>query len=127
MKKARITTALVLAVLMTASLGCVSLVRTPPPSHHPVDMRPGVPFRGAVWIEGHYAYRYGNYVWMPGRYMKPPYENAIWVPGSWKNHRRGWKWEEGRWEKRHMRDRDDRQYEHHDGDRDERRDGYRHY
>jgi hypothetical protein len=127
MKYARIPTALVLAVLVTASFGCVGLVNTPPPAHHPVDMRPGAPFRGAVWVEGHYTYRYGNYVWVPGRYEKPPYENAIWIPGSWKKHHRGWKWEEGRWEKRHMRDGDNRRYEHHDEDRDDRQDGYRHY
>jgi len=117
MKKVGIATALALVMLLTPLAGCVGTVRTPPPSHHPVDMRPVAPFSGAIWIEGHYAYRHGNYVWVPGRYMRPPHEKSVWVPGYWKEHRRGWKWQEGHWEKGHMRDRDDR----HDDDRDDYR------
>jgi len=45
--------------------GCAATVGTPPPPHH-VEVRPlVVPSAGAVWIDGHYIYRHGDYVWEP--------------------------------------------------------------
>ncbi|MEI9974771.1 MAG: hypothetical protein WDO73_23630 [Ignavibacteriota bacterium] len=32
--------------------------------------------------EGFYDYRGGRYVWVPGRWMRPPRAHAVWVPGG---------------------------------------------
>jgi hypothetical protein len=84
----------VLALLMTTLVGFMAYVEAPPPPH-PVKVRPAIPFATAVWIDGHYAYRRGRYVWVPGGYVRAPHPRAHWVPGRWKKHRRGWKWNEG--------------------------------
>ena len=37
------------------------------------------PYRGAVWIAGHYEWRGGRYVWIGGYYDYPPRHGAYWV------------------------------------------------
>lgn len=96
MKTARLLMAAALVVGMATFTGCGVTVRTPPPPYH-VEVRPVVPFAGAVWVDGYYTYRHGKYVWVTGRYMKPPHAGAKWVPGHWQQHRRGWKWHKGYW------------------------------
>jgi len=83
-------------VLSTLS-GCTTVVRTPPPPAQ-VEIRPAPPFRGAVWISGHWNYKHGNWVWVPGHWKSPPWPKAIWVPGHWKKTPRGWKWAPGHWQ-----------------------------
>jgi hypothetical protein len=96
MKSSRIKTALMLAAFMTGLAGCVGYVSTPPPAAR-VEVLPVIPFAGAVWVGGHYEHRHRGYVWLPGRYVKPPHRGAHWVPGHWQNHRRGWRWHKGYW------------------------------
>jgi len=96
MKRASIITAMALIVIATIFAGCAVTVRTPPPPAL-VEVRPVVPFVGAVWIGGYYTYEHNRYVWIPGRYAKPPRRDMHWVPGYWKEHHRGWKWTQGYW------------------------------
>ena len=96
MKNISLITAAALIVLMTSLSGCAASVRTPPPPAL-VEVRPVVPFHGAIWIDGYYDHRHGRYTWVPGRYMNPPHRGAVWVPGHWQQHRRGWKWKKGYW------------------------------
>jgi hypothetical protein len=81
---------------MTFLGGCAATVSTPPPTAL-VEVRPVVPFYGAVWIDGCYEHRHNRYVWVPGRYVRPPHPRAAWVPGHWQQHPRGWKWNRGYW------------------------------
>jgi len=89
-------TVVALVMFLAIFTGCAVTVRTPPPPVR-VEARPVVPFRGAVWVDGYYTHRHGQYVWVPGRYMKPPRAGAAWVPGHWNKHPRGWKWVPGYW------------------------------
>jgi hypothetical protein len=95
----RILFALMTTLFIMFLSGCAATVGTPPPPHH-VEVRPLVPFTGAVWIDGHYIYRHGGYVWEPGRYVKPPYPGSAWTPGYWEKHHRGWRWQKGHWDRK---------------------------
>ena len=96
MKTIRIMAGAGLTVLMIFIGGCAVRVATPPPPAL-VEVRPAVPFYGAVWIDGYYAYRHNSYSWVPGRYVRPPHRGSAWVPGYWHQDRRGWKWRKGYW------------------------------
>lgn len=104
MKTFKILTAAALMALMISLSGCAARVGVPPPvlvSEPPppgvVEVRPPIPFSGAVWIGGYYEHRNHRYHWVPGRYAKRPHPRARWVPGRWKHYRRGWGWHEGHW------------------------------
>lgn len=62
--------ALMIIVLATLA-GCTTVIRTPPPPAR-VEIRPGPPYGGAVWIEGHWARRHSNWVWAPGHWKRGP-------------------------------------------------------
>ena len=55
---------------------------TPPPPPI-VEVRPVIPFAGAVWIDGYWG-------WSAGRH--------VWVHGRWDHPRKGYRWEPRRWE-----------------------------
>ncbi len=104
MKTVNILAVAGLIALMTSLGGCAARVGVPPPvlvSAPPpptqVEVRPTIPFYGAVWIGGYYEHQHNSYHWVPGRYVKPPHRGARWVPGRWKHHRHGWGWHEGHW------------------------------
>jgi hypothetical protein len=52
----------------------------PPPV---VEHRWAPPYRGAVWIGGHYEWRGGQYVWVGGYYDYPPRPGARWIPAHY--------------------------------------------
>jgi hypothetical protein len=77
-------------------LGVVYITETPPPQRvEVVAVRPGAEF---VWIDGYWTWGQRAYVWVPGRWERPPRHNARWVRGRWRNDHRGWYWEPGRWQ-----------------------------
>jgi WXXGXW repeat (2 copies) len=77
-------------------------VRTPPPrprSAAVVGVRPGP---GYVWTSGYYRWGRGRrgrgrYVWMPGRWRRPPRSGAIWVAPRWRRGPGGYTFVAGRW------------------------------
>ncbi|RMI20791.1 MAG: hypothetical protein D6681_02060 [Calditrichaeota bacterium] len=75
----------------------VIVVKTAPPPVK-VVVRPARPFRGAVWIPGHWAWRHGHWVWVSGRWVKPR-KGYVWVPGHWAKRPRGWVWIPGHWKR----------------------------
>ena len=71
-------------------------VRTgPPPLRREVIVT--APGPGYVWVPGYYRYDRTEYVWVTGRYERPPRGRARWVPGHWENSRRGWFYVQGHW------------------------------
>ncbi len=95
---------LTLAIMLAGSIAATACVgasgrvyiRTGPPPVRAevVAVSPGP---GYVWVPGYYAYERGAYVWVAGRYMRPPRARARWVPGHWQRDRRGWYFVEGHW------------------------------
>jgi hypothetical protein len=88
---------------MLAAEGIVPLgavfVRTPPPrpiAVRPVGRRPG---RGWVWTGGYWTWGGGRrgYVWVPGRWRRPPRTGAVWVSPRWRRGRGGYTFVAGRW------------------------------
>jgi WXXGXW repeat (2 copies) len=50
-----------------------------------------------VWVAGHHRWNGRHYVWVRGRWVRPPHRHARWVEGRWVHERRGHYWQEGRW------------------------------
>jgi len=86
----------VVAALTLSVVGCVTVVRTGPPPAR-VEVRPVAPYPEAAWIDGHWDYRGGNWVWLQGYWERRPYPGAVWVPGHWRETPEGWKWVPGHW------------------------------
>lgn len=88
-----------LAALGAVSGGCATggvAVRfaPPPPRYAVVGVAPGP---GYVWAEGFWDWRGGRYVWVTGRWMRPPHPGAVWVPAGWVEGRRGYGFHPGHW------------------------------
>ncbi|MBV8070603.1 MAG: YXWGXW repeat-containing protein [Acidobacteriaceae bacterium] len=83
--------------LAVGSANAQVYVRTapPPPRKDVIVVRPGP---GYVWQAGYYRWDGRVYVWVPGRWLRPPqaYYHS-WVPGYWKQTPRGWVWVQGHW------------------------------
>ncbi|WP_345212980.1 hypothetical protein [Mucilaginibacter gynuensis] len=62
----------------------------------PYYNRPPVPYRGAVWVPGEWAYRSHRYVYVNGYYTQPR-RNHVYVQGHWEQTRRGHVWHKGYW------------------------------
>jgi hypothetical protein len=91
---------LVMAGAVTACSGRnVVAVRTAPRMPRPVSV--GVmgvaPGPGYVWINGYQDWRGNRYVWVPGRWVRPPRANAVWVPGRFTTRGRSQVWVGGYW------------------------------
>jgi hypothetical protein len=75
----------------------------PAPVYEPAPPPPPAPYY--VWVPGYYRYDGGRYVWVGGRYARPPYRGAAWVPGYWRHHGHdGWYYEQGHWSEGHGHD-----------------------
>jgi len=62
-----------------------------------VERRLVSPGPGFVWIPGFYRVERGAYLWVPGRWDRPPRARAVWVPARWVHDRGGWYVVEGHW------------------------------
>ena len=71
-------------------------VRTAPPVYQTevIGVAPGPEF---VWVPGYHRWEGERYVWVAGRWDRPPHPRAKWVAGRWRHDRNGWFWVEGRW------------------------------
>jgi len=94
---------------VTLTTGCVLHGRTavvvdaepPPPRYVEVDFRPGY-----IWIDGHWAYRGSQWIWMDGYYERER-PGHVYVHGSWSRRGGRWHWVEPRWQRGHGRVRRD--------------------
>lgn len=75
----------------------VEFVVLQPPAAR-VEVRVAPPGPAYVWIGGYYAWRRSDYVWISGRWDRPPQPlYRVWEPGRWVHARQGWYWVEGHW------------------------------
>lgn len=80
-----------LALTAAACGGGVHYVRRapyPPPPPRAYRVTPAPRAARVVWIDGYHDWRGRRYVWVPGRWVRPPRPNAVWIPGRW-DHRGG--------------------------------------
>ena len=68
----------------------------PPPRREIIVARP---YPDAVWIPGYYRWngRRHHYLWVRGRWARPPHAHAEWVEGHWEQRHNEWVYFEGRW------------------------------
>jgi len=107
------------AALAVPAFGQIGIFigRTPPPLRY--EMRPPAPGEGYQWIDGYWGNNGGRYVWVGGRWDRPPYEGAYWSHPHYDRYDRGWQMHEGHWD---HEDHGDHHEDHHD---DHGRDGRR--
>lgn len=93
---------LLAAVLMLGSglTGCavrsgyVAIYGPPPPRYGMLGVAPGP---GYVWTDGYYDWRGRNWVWMDGRWARPPRAGMHWEPRTWYRHGNGYRARGGHW------------------------------
>lgn len=71
-------------------------VRVGPPAPI-VERRGPPPEHGFVWIDGYQRWDGHRYVWVPGRWERPPHPHTGWVADHWVHHHEGWVLVEGHW------------------------------
>lgn len=74
----------------------VETTAAPPPApDQPVVVAPGP---GYVWADGEWQWNGYSWVWVPGRWLVPPWPGAVWVHGYWyRGPFGGWRHSPGRW------------------------------
>jgi len=100
MTKRTVLLGMVLASFIMA--GCGAHVRAygyvsappPPPRMEAYGVAPGP---GVVWIDGYWRWVGREYVWTPGRWVRPPRRGAVWESGYWEHRHDQHRWHEGRW------------------------------
>ncbi|MES1257051.1 MAG: YXWGXW repeat-containing protein [Acidobacteriota bacterium] len=60
----------------------------------PLGVAPGP---GYVWTDGYYDWQGSNWVWLDGRWARPPRPGRVWVTPYWERHGRGYRFHKGRW------------------------------
>lgn len=107
----------VLGVVTTAALALPAVAqvgiyigRTPPPLRY--EARPPMPGAGYAWVDGYWNWGSNRYVWVPGRWDRPPYQGAYWSHPHYDRYDNGWRMEQGHWD--HEDHRDHHYDEHHD-------------
>jgi hypothetical protein len=95
------TLAGVLLVSATTASACAAparlYVRVGPPAPI-IETRIVAPGPGYVWLPGYHTWDGRAYVWVTGRWERPPRPRARWVAARWaRDDRRGWYLVEGHW------------------------------
>jgi hypothetical protein len=62
-----------------------------------VETRGPAPGAGYVWVGGYHQWNGSAYVWVPGRWDRPPHPGAHWVAHRWVHRHDGWVLNEGHW------------------------------
>ncbi len=77
------------------------------PPHPPRERIVVRPYQDAVWIAGYYQWhvRHHRYIWVPGRWERPPRPHSVWVPSRWERRHNEWVFYEGRWDNERVRNR----------------------
>jgi hypothetical protein len=105
---------LIATALAFPAFGQVGIIigSAPPPLRY--ERRPPIPGEGYQWMDGYWGVDGGRYVWVPGRWERPPYPGGYWSHPHYDHYPEGWRMHEGHW------DREDHS-DHHDDHHDQRR------
>jgi hypothetical protein len=69
--------------------------RPPPPVR--AEYYGPAPGSGYVWMNGYWNMNRGSYVWVPGRWSRPPRAGAVWVSPRWDNRGGNYRFHRGYW------------------------------
>ena len=94
-KKIAMAALLALTFLPAATYAQVVVRIGPPPPI--VERRPPPPDRGSVWIGGYHRWDGQRYVWVGGRWDRPPHPGARWEAHRWVHRGDHWELREGHW------------------------------
>ena len=77
----------------------VAYADVPPPAPY-YEVRPALPYVGAVWLSGYWGWGGGRHVWVPGRWDRgrPGY---AWQPHQWRPQGNRWALSGGGWVRGH--------------------------
>jgi hypothetical protein len=84
MLKKRLLGVVFAGLLTYGAFGQEVVVRIAPP-HPVVETRTPMPSPGLVWVTGYHRWDGNAYVWIPGRWERPPQPHARWVAHHWVN------------------------------------------
>ena len=66
----------------------------PPPVEHAVAYAPAP---GYAWVDGFWDLHGTRWVWVSGRWTRPPRPGAVWARSYWEPHGRDWRFHAGYW------------------------------
>jgi hypothetical protein len=89
----------VLAGILTTQVATYAavIIKTAPPPPVSVAVVGRAPSSLYVWTPGYYKGASGRYVWVAGRWMKPPRPGMVWVAPAWQKGPNGYAFIGGRW------------------------------
>jgi len=73
------------------------IIKTAPPAPVSVAVIGRAPSSMFIWVPGYYKGVGGRYVWVAGKWMKPPRPGMVWVPPIWRQGPNGYVFVAGRW------------------------------
>jgi hypothetical protein len=98
MKSAILSGILLASSAMVACGGGYVAYRVPaPPPPYVVGAVGVAPGPGFVWADGFWDLHGGRWVWVNGRWARPPRPRAVWEPDRWERHGNNWRHHRGRW------------------------------
>jgi hypothetical protein len=91
-------TALCGALLLAGVIGVAqTVVHMAPPPPVRVGVVGVAPGSGYVWIGGYQSWNGTRYVWVAGRWVRPPRAGVVWVAPRWFHRGGGWVFYKGYW------------------------------
>jgi len=87
-----------IVVVPTAPPTPVVAIRQAPPQPY-AERIPPSPGRDYVWVPGYWVVdrERNRWVWVSGRYERPPHRNAVWVQPRWERHGEDFRFSMGFW------------------------------
>jgi hypothetical protein len=97
--KMKVTPAVLLGmVLLGGAIGVAqTVIRVAPPPPVRVGVVGVAPHPGYVWVGGYQSWNGTRYVWVNGRWVRPPRAGVIWVSPRWVSSGGGWVFYKGYW------------------------------
>jgi len=97
-KRAVLAGALFASALLSACASrayvAYSVPQPPPPVEHAVAYAPAP---GYAWVDGFWDLHGTRWVWVSGRWTRPPRPGAVWARSYWEPHGRDWRFHAGYW------------------------------
>ena len=66
----------------------------PPPRYGVIGVAPGP---GYIWADGYYNRAGNGWVWVAGRWARPPRGRSAWVRPEWRQEHGNWRFHRGYW------------------------------